>query len=244
MNRMSRHQVLHRGCSVTLLRQRRVVPSKWVEVVCEALHINSRQYGRRLDEVSVWFCDSDAELKKASGSYYVSFARGLVTRQGNIVLRTPGFAGVGLSDFRRIVVHEMNHLYWLRFVARKGVLWSPLWLVEALALRTAQNRYILTLPALRKELARLPSKEFKTASVLHFRYQKKRISSREHLRILYSLWVHFSWYLAPRSSRQLIEAVQRAKSLKKREVNSALSRVVGCKIELLYKKFVEERLLL
>jgi hypothetical protein len=227
---------------ISIERRAGPVPQRWLFKIRQSYRVNARLFKASIANLRVVICDNQQDLKQASGSYYVPFAKGLVTKQGAVVVRTPQFAEIDLDGFGRILTHEINHLFWLRTISSKGNLWHPLWLVEALALQTAQNRYVLSKQKLAQALRKLPANKRNSEQLLHFRFEKRRLASRQDLVILYSLWSHFSAYLFPNNLGRLVRLLQRAKPLTKARTQTLLERATGRPLEELFDSFLTDYL--
>lgn len=228
------------GATTRLSVERRAgaIPARWLSKIRESYRVNSRLFKSSISSLRVIICDTQEDLKRASGSYYVPFAKGLVTKQGFVVVRTPQFAEINLDGFGRILTHEINHLFWLNTISSKGNLWHPLWLVEALALQTAQNRYVLKKHKLALAISKLDSKKLNAEQLLHFRYEKRRLKSKQDLVVLYSLWSHFAAYLFPKNLGRLVRLLQQEKPLSKARTQAIFERATGKSLDVLFESFL------
>ena len=115
------------------------VTSRFLAHVRRATEINRRYFGAAPGPIRIVVCDSPASWKGESKYYFFPFARGLVLRDGTLVVKSRRLARLSDSEYGRLLVHEMNHLFWLRITGGGPAMWSPNWMVEALACDAARG---------------------------------------------------------------------------------------------------------
>jgi len=186
--------------------------SSWLAGVCkDAYLIQKKLFSSRPRRVRVVVAHNHPEWRSACGDYYFPVARATVLRDGTIVLKSRRMSACSRNWYRQIIVHEMSHAFWSAALEGTREKWTPFWLLEALACRSAENHYLLEQSALSRKL-RNPD-----ALPIPYRYTAKtlRVKSRRKLALLYSYWSCFAdWISRGRQERlyAFFEAFRRSPS--------------------------------
>ncbi len=157
----------------------------------EAYALNEKLFGRGPERVVVVIAHSVAEWRRACRYYSFPLAKALVLHDGTLVLKSRALTGYSISNYHKVIIHEMNHVFWCALFRGRRNVWDPIWLVEGLACLVARNHYLLPLSVLKARMRRgrkLP---------LPYRYTGKilRLASRRELELYYSYWAHFAAWL-------------------------------------------------
>lgn len=180
----------------------RPLSSQERRAILSALAINESFFGYPLPHLLLVVCHSNAEWKRATKYYHFEFARGVVLRDGTVVVKSPKLAQRSITQWKKIVAHEINHTYWAELSPRGRDLWSPIWLLEGLACLVAKNDVVMSVREMRKAVRSLP-----VDSLLPYRYRASLFPDHQAVRIYYSLWCHFLVWLTskkPQGVRQLL----------------------------------------
>ena len=170
-----------------------------------AYHHNLRFFAANSFAARVIVCHSADEWKKASQYYFFEFARGVVLRDGTVVLKSPQLAKRSHALWTKIAVHEFNHAVWcLMHKSRKRrEIWTPIWLVEGLACFVARNDIILSKRETLRQLRRSDINDW-----LPYRYRATLFPNSEMVRLYYSVWYYFVCWLDGCYGEQLAALIE------------------------------------
>lgn len=173
-----------------LVQSSRTLSGKEWKALRAALVVNENFFGYSLPRLNVLVCHSRGEWKRATAYYHFEFARGVVMRDGTVVVKSPLLARRSVEQWQKIVAHEINHAFWMQGSSRGRDLWSPIWLLEGLACLVAKNDVVMHARAMRKAVRQL-----RVRSLLPYRYRASLFPDYETVRRYYSLWCHFLRWL-------------------------------------------------
>lgn len=168
-----------------------------IKVISDAYISNKKYFNFDLPHLNVVSSHSSDEWRIQSKYYYFEFARGLVLRDGTVVVKNKKLAKKSSAAWGKILTHEINHSYWCELRKKnqnRRELWSPIWLAEGMACFVAKNDFILPLQKLKK----ISTHQQFSKTSLPYRYSSSLFKSAEDIIILYSLWTNFFIYLSKR----------------------------------------------
>lgn len=164
--------------------------SKLVGFVRKSYKANQKYFPDSPERFKVIVCPNEASFKHYGKDYYIPFAKAMVLRNADIVIRSQSFMKATDDRYYRIMAHEMNHTFWVsRAIGREK--YVPFWLCEGLACYVAKNRFVFSRGRVLKEIKQAQYDE----GVLHHRYLSSHLNSKAMLRLYYSIWCNFTEYL-------------------------------------------------
>ncbi len=96
----------------------------------KAYDINCRLFKKEPGSFKISVCHSRQEFKKEAKYYYTKWATATVLRNGNMVIKHHKISDKWKkADYPNVIIHEMNHVFWMRLFKTT----KPLWLLEGLA---------------------------------------------------------------------------------------------------------------
>ena len=195
----------------TFLRVRSSLPLNLLErrAITRAIEKNRSFFGFKVPSITIVVCHSNKEWKRETKYYFHPIARGLVLRDGTVVVKSRHLGGISLRKWKNILTHEVNHSFWCSLSRRGRDLWSPLWLVEGLACVVGGNYPIRT----SRELARRIT-QLRKGTILPFRYRASLVKTAKDVRLQYSIWRAFVEWLYRRNRKGLIGVVLKAKLIR------------------------------
>ena len=153
-----------------------------VNVFTKAYKINKRFFGKDVKSFRIFVCDNESDFKKQMKYYYKKRTTASVMRNNDLITRSPEFIGkVGRWDkklFPKIMVHEINHVFWNSFYRTC----KPCWLLEGLACYVAGFRKLS-----KKQLKNLVNKYKIDYSILDYRYLKRKFKISPQI-VKYPIW--------------------------------------------------------
>ncbi len=197
-----------------------------------ALDTNRAFYGGAPSEVRVSLVYNEEEWRAAAGPYgHLTFAWGVTLDDGSVVVKSPEYAQIEHDRFERVVLHEINHTFWMWHFGKHGAGWSPHWVVEGIANLLAPARDLLNT----EEVAAVVQKQGMNGSCLEYGYRD--LVGPEELVVLYSVWRATIQALCPQGdATRLMKCLrsfaeepseQRLNSLIKEEFGSTLETFFG-----------------
>ena len=183
---------------------RQPVPRDVRRACAAAFRAQQKLFTQSPRRVVVVIAHTNREWRRACREYYFPIAKAAVLRNGTLVLKSRTLARCSAENYRRIILHEMSHVFWCCLFRGSKSLWAPFWLVEGLACLSAENHYLLSLRALGRRLkagVRLPLPYRYTACVL-------KVHRRAELALLYSYWAEFARWLSRGRMPRLIAFVR------------------------------------
>ncbi len=177
--------------------------------VTSALTRNAEFFGFKISSLTIVICHSKREWKAESKYYFHPLARGLVLRDGTVVVKSRKLGGISLKKWENILTHEVNHSYWCSLSRRGRDLWSPLWLVEGLACIVGKNYPIRSSQELQRRIVRI-----QIGNALPFRYRAALVRTAEEVRLRYSIWREFVEWMYRRNRRGLLRVVASARLIR------------------------------
>lgn len=190
------------------IRTSRPLSSQERRAILSALAINESFFGYPLPHLLLVVCHSKAEWKRATKYYHFEFARGVVLRDGTVIVKSPKLAQRSITQWKKVVAHEINHTYWAELSPRGRDLWSPIWLLEGLACLVAKNDVVMGAPEMRRAVGQLPAN-----SLLPYRYRASLFPDYQTVKAYYSLWYHFLVWLTRKEPEGLQRLLRRRRSL-------------------------------
>lgn len=195
---------------------------------------NRKFFGFPTPPLRVIVCHSAAEWRRASRYYYFDFARGVVLRDGTVVLKNRVLAKRSLTAWSKIAAHEINHSYWCTLRGRRRDLWSPIWLVEGLACYVAGNDVVVSQQKLKGLLRNVSQRP-----LLPYRYRAALFRGREDVTFFYSLWCHFVRWLQRRKRKGMAKLLRQMEEIASMaQFDAAVKRIWGASPLQLLRRFL------
>jgi hypothetical protein len=164
-----------------------------------AVDINSALFGSAPKTLQVTVVRSPDEWRSLAAQYgHLEFAWGLTLDDGSITIKSPEFASIDFDRFRKVLIHEANHAFWVEHFGRSGAGWTPNWLVEGLANLAAAARDLLSY----EEAALTAKRERLDVTSLEFYYRD--MSGPEELVRCYSIWRAVTKHLFERGQKEYL----------------------------------------
>lgn len=185
------------------------IPASAVKVIIEAYQTNLKVFGTGLSNLKIVICDNTLEWEQACKYYHVPFARGCVLRDGTICIKSKQFGQMSNIKFKKLLLHEINHAFWLKKFSVKGVLWQPFWICEGFACLVGKDSFIKNKQATAKRLKR----ENYGPKALLYSFQPNKFKSKQDIITYYSCWYHI---LGHGCSGDLSKVVKFMKSYKRK----------------------------
>jgi len=167
------------------------------KIITKAIAKNSLMYGKKISNpIKIVICNNEKEWKKESKYYYFEFSIGTVLRDGTLVIKSKNFANLSNKIFENLVIHEMNHVFWIQFYKQC----KPVWLFEGIATITASTNDIS-----KAELKRLIKKYEVNHKFLDYRYLWRKFNNHELVVMKYNLWKNFILFITNRKIKKIID---------------------------------------
>jgi hypothetical protein len=215
----------------------RPLSAKECKALRAALVVNENFFGYSLPRVNIVVCHSKGEWRRATTYYHFEFARGVVMRDGTVVVKSPLLARRSVQQWQKIVAHEINHAFWMRRSARGRDLWSPIWLLEGLACFVAKNDIVMNARAMKEAVRHL-----QVRSLLPYRYRAALFPDYRTVKIYYSLWCHFLRWLTRTKPSGLAHLLQRRRQLSSKALfDREFRRTYGDGADELLRKYLGKR---
>ncbi len=151
-------------------------------------------------------------------------------------MKSPRLGGRTVKSWQKIATHEVNHAVWRQLRGRNTDVWSPIWLIEALACYVARNDVIYP----RARLIRILKSRFPPPN-LYYRYRASLFPDAETVRFLYSLWFYFFSWLGDTCGYDMRAFVRKAaSSATKKDCDQVLRKFCGQPMSTLWVQFAQE----
>lgn len=157
------------------------------KLICAAYNKNTKIYGRAPSKkFHIIICHSDKEWKKESKYYYFPFGAGTVLRDGTFVVKEHKFFNGSDEDYKILLDHEMNHVFFALFY---GVT-KPTWVHEGLA------NFVGGYPLSKNETFKEIKTKLINHKILQYRYLYRNYPNRETVILNYSIWKYFIEFIS------------------------------------------------
>lgn len=170
-----------------------------------AYEANVSLFGKRPPSFRVVICHGDAEWRKACKYYYFPVARGVVLRDRSMIVKSREMLGAEAGDYRGLLRHEMNHVFWLSFCRSERSPWNPFWVCEGLACLAGGSPFLVSERETRGKLTAMKI----GAEILYYSFRRKHLDSPEKIETLYSVWFHFLRFLCQGDTNPIMRLLQR-----------------------------------
>lgn len=165
------------------------IDAKLEDVFKNAFSVNKKTFKRVPKNFKIIVCDTEPVMKREAKYYYQKWMTATVLRNRNMVLRSQKFSKWSPKDYRKLMVHEMNHVFWQSFYG----LCKPVWLDEGFACHVGGN-FIYSNAKMKKLV-----KEYGiTYHLLDYRYLYRKFKGGHIPK--YPLWATFTRYIANKHS--------------------------------------------
>jgi len=172
------------------------VPIKTESRIKEAYKRNENLFGRvPSKKFKIVVCNSEEEWKKESKYYYLPFGAATVLRDGTFVVKEQKFLDRNDIDYKNILCHEMNHVFFtLSYKTTK-----PLWILEGLAEYTGGYSKSI------KEILEGIKQRKIDHNILQYRYLQRNSPSKEVVRLNYAIWKNFIGFASDNNPKLIVE---------------------------------------
>ncbi|HJX50894.1 MAG TPA: hypothetical protein VJ438_05535 [Candidatus Nanoarchaeia archaeon] len=186
---------MEKDLKFAILKSSKEIPSKIENWIFEAYEKNKTIFGRTPSKkFKIVICNAEKEWKEESKYYYFPFGTGTVLRDGTFVAKEQKFLKRSDKDYKILLDHEMNHVFFALFYG----ITKPTWIHEGLA------NFIGGYPLPKKETL----KEIKTKKINHkilqYRYLYRNYPNKKTVRLNYSIWRYFIEFVSDNNSKVII----------------------------------------
>lgn len=216
------------------IKRDKLIDKSLEKIFSRSFEANRKLFGRKPKKFDIIVCDTEKEFKNQAKYYYFKWATATVLRDNNLITRSPDFVEkIGRwkkSDFQNLMIHEMNHVFWMDFYG----LTKPCWLLEGLACYIGRN-FLLS----KKDLLMLIVKHNVDHRILDYRYLERNFKEGHYPR--YPVWAGFTDFISKKySERNLIETMDRyIKNPSLSNYKRSFEDVFGKSERYIFKEFLE-----
>jgi len=172
------------------------VPEKTEKWIREAFEKNKKIFGRAPSKrFKVVICNSEKEWKDESKYYYLPFGSGTVLRDATFVVKEQKFLKRTDKDYKNILDHEMNHVFFALFYGTT----KPLWILEGLA------EYMGGYSKSTKEILEGIKQRKINHNILEYRYLQRNFSNKEVIRLNYEIWKKFIEFITDNNPKLIVD---------------------------------------
>lgn len=227
-----------KNLNFAMILRNKKIDNEITDAVKKAFEINKKIFKKNPKKFKIIICDTEKEFKKEAKYYYQRWGTGTVLRNNNLIMRSPDFIEkIGKwkkKDFKNIMNHEMNHVFWTDFYS----ITKPCWLLEGLACYVG-NHFILK----KKELKKIIQKHEIDYSIIDYRYLERNFKAGHMPR--YPIWCAFTKYIIKKNSiKKLIILMEKySKNPTKQNYNKLFKNLFKKSEKQLFKEFLNESML-